>query len=312
MQPLEDGEVIGLVSPASVVDLSIYRVLMELVERNGFGLKIFGANERPHGKLAATDERRLKHLLDAFSDAEVRAVMCTRGGYGCGRLLEAFGPESITDKIFIGYSDVTSLLCHFRRHRGLIPFHGPMAADLALKDDSLTQNWLFSTLRGRRLSYDLVEPAFETLRPGTAHGPVFGGNITILQSLLGTDSITVPDGAILLLEDVNEFMYAFDRSLVHLRRAGVFEKASGIIFADLFLKDGANRDNSLGMSLEEVLEAHFHHFGGPIAYGLPCGHTTQQMTIPLGAPASLTIGQGRFYLGFDDYWNQRPADRLAA
>jgi len=312
MKPLQEGDAIGIVSPASLAEARVYRMMAEIAEGNGFRLKVFGAGDVPFGRMSATDGRRLAHLREAFRDDDIRAVLCARGGYGSGRLLDIEDPDTFRDKIFVGYSDVTNLLCHLGKHSGLIPFHGPMAADLIRNAGPLTHEWLFSTLRGERLSYGLERPAFQVFRSGTARGPVFGGNIAILETLLGTDSFEIPEGAILLLEDINVFMYALDRSLVHLRRAGVFDRVSGILFGGLGLRDGGDRDNSLGLLLDEVLDAHFGGFGGPVAYGLPFGHTVEQMTVPLGAPASLTVGQEELRLEFDDYWERPDAIGLAA
>lgn len=312
MRPLYKNDVIGVVSPASSAELSIFKSMKEIAEREGFRLKVFGAGETNFGRMSATDERRLMHLRDAFHDEEVRAVVCARGGYGSGRLLKDIRPDLAKDKIFVGYSDATNLLLHLNKHAGITPFHGPMISDLVQKQDAASLEWFFSTLKGERLSYQLESGDFTFLREGQASGRVFGGNISTIETLIGTDSLTVPEGAILLLEDVNEFMYAFDRALVHLDRAGFFEKASGIIFGDLRLKDDMNRDNSLGLLLEEVLEVHFGKFDGPVAYKLPCGHTAQQMTLPIGTMARLSVTPGHFSLEYDDFWDRSALDNLAA
>ena len=312
MRALCKNDVIGIVSPASTVELSILKTMKEVAEREGFRLKVFGAGEANFGRMSAKDERRLMHLRDAFHDGEVRAVVCARGGYGSGRLLDSIQPDLAKDKIFVGYSDATNLLLHLNKHAGIIPFHGPMVSDLVQKQDPRSLEWFFSTLKGERLSYALDPQDFTLMRSGEASGPVFGGNISTIETLIGTDSLTVPEGSILLLEDVNEFMYRFDRALVHLERAGFFEKATGIIFGDLQIKDDMDRDNSLGLLLEEVLDVHFGKFDGPVAYKLPCGHTAQQMTLPIGVNARLNAHPDRLRLEYDDFWDRTAFGTKAA
>lgn len=312
MRPLKTGDIIGVVSPASSAELSTFRAMERAVQRHGFRLRIFGHGDKNFGRMAATDELRLKHLRDAFQDPEVGAILCARGGYGSGRLLNNIDRNLTKDKIFVGYSDITNLLLHFNAQSGIMPFHGPMVNDFVLKDDEQTLDWFFSTLKGNRLSYVFDKKHFKLLKPGRASGQIWGGNISIIETLIGTDSLSLPENTILFLEDVNEFMYAFDRALVHLERAKIFENASAIVFADLKLKDGMAQDNSLGLLLEEVLDNHFGSFNGPIAFDLPFGHTQSQMTIPLGATAEITVEHDHLNLEIDDFWDRGAEATLAA
>lgn len=312
MRPLTPGDTIGIVSPASAPQGIVFDGFSRIAESRGYTVKVFGKTEPNFGRMTDPDSERADSLLAAFEDDEVTAIICSRGGYGSGRLLPYLSPERVRDKIFVGYSDITNLLIHLNTACGIRTFHGPMAADLTGKNDSDTIMWLFSVLEGRRLSYELGGDEHLVFKSGEASGPIVGGNISTLSSLMGTESWKVPNNAILLLEDVNEFMYSLDRYLVQLRRCGVFEKASGIILSDLRLKDDGDRNNSLGFLLEELLEYHFSSFSGPIIYGAPCGHTQQQMTVPLGTPALLEASPGRSKLTFDDFWERSITGHLAA
>lgn len=304
MRPLEHGDTIAIVEPATRAPDTVMNGIEALLASHGYKTKIFGADEESFGRMAGNDRRRAELLTRAFRDPEVSAVFCARGGYGSGRLLDIIDPAIFSDKIFVGYSDATNLLLHINSLTGRTLFHGPMCSDLVAKAEPSSMDWLVTTLEGSRLDYQLEPDDFDCMRPGSAEGQLIGGNITIIESLIGTPSLRVPDKAILLLEDVGEFLYAFDRSMVHLGRSGILEKASGIIFADLSLKDGAERDNSLGMLLEDVLDLHFSDFTGPIAYGLPCGHTQRQMTLPIGARAHLEVDHHVLSLRFSNYWDR--------
>lgn len=312
MHPLKPGDTIGFISPASRAEAEIFSAITHTAEQRGYKVKVFGVQDSHVGRFAAADDIRARNLVKAFSDDTVDMVHCVRGGYGSSRLLDHLDLSRISSKIFVGYSDVTSLLLHLQANVNLVPFHGPMATDLAQKSNSNTLDWFFSVLEGRRFGYDLGCDHFTPHQKGTARGPVWGGNISMIESLLGTDSIRVPDNAILVLEDVNEFMYALDRALVHLRRAGVFDTAQAILFADMRMKDAHDRDNSLGLLLDEVISLNFPDFHGPIAHGLPCGHTDMQMTFPLGAEAQLEVGENQLSLVFDDFWNRPLRRPLAA
>jgi len=312
MQPLQRGDTIGLVSPASTADAGVFDAMKDIAKERGYRIKTFGADKPPHGRMAAGDAARAQAVRDAFRDPDTKAILCTRGGYGSGRLLDQIDVTPQTSKIFVGYSDITSLLLHLNAQSNLITFHGPTAQDLTQKANSETLDWFFSVLEGRQRTYRLPKTQFTCVRPGQARGRLWGGNITMIESLLGTDSIRIPENAVLVLEDVNEFMYAFDRSLTHLRRAGIFEAASAILFSDLRMKDAGDRDNSLGLLLDEVIDMNFADFQGPIALNLPCGHTDLQMTLPLGAMSEIALSRDAFQLSFDDIWCGRTRHPLAA
>ncbi len=312
MRPIRRGDTIALVSPASRAEETVFAEITHILANRGYKTKRYGGPGLGIGRFAASDDDRARHLIDAFEDPDVNLVLSARGGYGSGRILEMLDVTKITEKAFVGYSDVSSLLLHLNAKAKLTTFHGPMASDLTVKANPQSLEWFFSMLEGQRQEYVLCDDDFLAHRTGTAAGPVWGGNISMIESLLGTDSIQVPDNAIVLLEDVNEFMYAFDRSMVHLKRAGIFDKASAILLADLNLKDAGDRDNSLGLLQEEVIEMNFEGFSGPIAYGLPCGHTERQMTLPIGAQAHLSVTEQKLELSFNDFWKPTTNEALAA
>lgn len=313
MTPLEPGDTIGIISPASYASNEVFDFCRSFFAAHGYRIKVFGKDDARHGRLAATDSRRFESLAQAFADEDVKAILCSRGGYGSGRLLEQIAIAGVTtrEKILIGYSDVTNLLLHFHSTAGMIMFHGPMAWDLMAREDAWSRRNLLDMISGQRSEYELDRTDFCPIRTGSAEGRLFGGNISIIESLVGTSSFQIPRDAILVLEDVNEFMYRIDRSIVHLKRVGLFETARAIVFADMKLKDGKSRDNSLGFTFEEVIEYHFADFDGPIAIDLPCGHTNRQLTLPIGATTKLHIARDSLYLGFQDVWTDNPT-RIAA
>lgn len=304
MRPLERGDTIGVVAPAFAADSSVYDVACDKLQNLGFGVKFFGIPSEPFGRMSAPDSVRAEALHKAFRDPTVGAILCGRGGYGSGRLADHLDTDLIAahPKPFVGYSDITNLLVLLENEANLVGFHGPMLSDLASKGDEWSWHNLLGILQGQITQYEMDSSNFTMLVPGCGQGRLVGGNISILCAMAGA-GLTPPDGdVIVFLEDVGEFMFRLDRSLVQLSRLGLFERARGIMIADMQLKDRGD-DNSLGLSLETVLGEHFGTLGIPVGIDLPCGHTHRQMTLPVGADCVLNLSQERCSIEFAGVWD---------
>ncbi len=172
MRPLVPGDTIGIVSPASSAEQRVFSEFRDLAAEHGYAMKIFGEFDEGFGRMAADDRRRAQNLQAAFADDSVAAILCSRGGYGSGRLLDVIDPAAIRSKIFVGYSDVTSLILHLSATAGIMPFHGPMAADLTGSANQWTRERFFSMLAGERFSYSLERADFTPVKEGVARGPI--------------------------------------------------------------------------------------------------------------------------------------------
>ena len=258
-----------------------------------------------HGYFAGTDEQRLADFNAALGDPEVAAVWCIRGGYGTTRILDRLDFEALArrPKPVMGYSDITAVLNAVTRRTGLVTFHAPMAR-VSMPPFS---RWHFERVLGSaepagRLGR-LPDPPevllprdnrIATLHGGVAEGPLAGGNLTLLQCLIGTPHFPDLDGAILFLEDVGEDLYRVDRMLAHLRMAGALERLAGIAVGRFTELKRAMNDGALGF--DEVLANYFLPLGIPVAYGFPIGHIDDQWTLPLGVRARLDAGGGELEL----------------
>ncbi len=249
------------------------------------------------GYLAGTDEERAADLHSMFADDSVRAIFCLRGGYGCPRLLPLldYGLVARHPKIVVGYSDVTALLLALHARCGLTTFHGPMVAvEMAAGIDPFAAGRLFELLEGRFPSGPLPLPpgaAPRARRGGRAEGPLLGGNLTLLASLLGTPYAPDFAGAVLCVEDVGEEPYRVDRLLAHLRNAGVLGGAAAVLagaFADCVPADPTRPS----LSLDEVLDDAAGWSGRPFLSGLPFGHTNPAWTLPIGIRAAVDADAG--------------------
>jgi muramoyltetrapeptide carboxypeptidase len=253
------------------------------------------------GYLAGTDDDRLADLNAALQDERIDAVWCLRGGYGVTRIIDRVDFDALVrrPKAIIGFSDITALLAGVTRHAGLVAFHAPVARSPMPGfsrrhfERVLTEPGPAGQLEAPATPPDMLvarDHRIVTLRAGVAEGPLAGGNLTLLQCLIGTPWFPDLEGTILVLEDANEDLYRVDRMLAHLRAVGVLRGLAGVAigqFTDCkrFTGDGA-------FGFDELLGQYLLPLGIPAAIGFPVGHIDAQWTLPLGVRARLDAGAG--------------------
>jgi muramoyltetrapeptide carboxypeptidase len=258
-----------------------------------------------HGYLAGTDEERSADFNAALRDPAVDAIWCLRGGFGATRILDRLDLEALSrqPKAIIGFSDITAILNAVSHATGLVTFHAPSArSSLSAFSRGPLERALTAAEPGGRLPR-VVPPAgvlvptagrIVTLRGGQAEGPLWGGNLCLMQCLIGTRHFPDLDGAILFLEDVDEKLYAIDRMLAHLRMVGALDRLAGAAIGRFTLMERHTQYGALG--LDEVLDTYFGPLGIPVAHGFPIGHIDDQWTLPLGVRARLDAGAGELEL----------------
>ena len=295
---LRVGDTVGIVAPASNVKRADLEAGCEALRRAGYRPFYFDSILEQDLYFAGSVERRARELEDMFTREEVRAIVCARGGYGANYLLEALDLEKIKShpKIFVGYSDVTTLLTYFSDTAGLVTFHGPMVAKDWLHEDGVdllswqaalagTVAWEPNLGAGSGAS-GLVE--------GTAEGILYGGCLSILVASLGTPYVIRTEGTILFLEDLAAKPFQIDRTLMQLKLAGKLDGVRGIVFGEM--RDCMQTANQ-GYTLEEVVLRIVGSFGVPVAYGVRSGHVTAgNITLPIGVRAGLTVRGGQVSL----------------
>jgi len=254
-----------------------------------------------YGYFSGTDEERLADLNGAFRDPSIDAVWCIRGGYGVTRILDGIDFEALArhPRPVIGYSDITALLAGVGRRAGMVAFHAPTArAEMPLFSrlhfaQVLTGSGPAGALQPLPVPPDILVPQENrvvTIRGGIAEGPLAGGNLSLLQCLVGTPWFPDLDGALLFLEDVNEDLYRIDRMLSHLRLAGALAELRGVLVGRFTNLKRHMNDGALG--LDEVLSHQLGTLGVPVAYGLPIGHIDAQWTLPIGVRARFDADTG--------------------
>ena len=284
---LQPGDTIGIIAPAS----SFKRDLLETGCKvlSDLGYKPFYSDSIFERDLyfAGSVERRVQEFEQMLSRDDVRAIICTRGGYGSNYLLPHLNAKKIAaaQKIFIGYSDITSLLTWFT-DSGLVTFHGPMVAADFSKQDGVDLSSLQAALTGS--SSWMVAADIEPLVEGSAEGTLYGGCLSILVASLGTPYEIQTSGTILFVEDINAKPYQIDRMLMHLKLAGKFSGVRGLIFGEM-VDCIQNKDQ--GYTLREVILRVVGDLGIPIGFGLRSGHVSRgNITLPFGVQVRLAVG----------------------
>jgi muramoyltetrapeptide carboxypeptidase len=290
--PIDPGARVALVAPAGPLNLpadldrAIANVLLLGWE------PVVGANATGRDAyFAGDDQARLADLNQALRDDTIDAVWCLRGGYGAMRLLEGLDYEALRrrPKAIIGYSDITALHCAVATRCGLASIHGPTARS------KLTEFSERSLRAAASRTSDPcgTAPSARVLVTGRARGRLMAGNLALLSSLHGTPFQPDYEGAILVLEDVNEAPYRIERMLLQLRLSGALQRCAGIAFG-AFTNTG-KADKSLGGTrpLEDVLDEAARAAGVPAIAGVPVGHIDNQWSLPLGAQAELDADDKR-------------------
>lgn len=286
---LKFGQTIGVVAPASPEEHTVIKEKLNILEQLGFKIKEGSQLYARTGYLAGEDKDRADDLTNMFSDKTVDAVLCFRGGYGTMRMLQYLNFDIIRQnpKIFVGFSDITTLLNLFYKKSGLITFHGPMAnSNLQNKD---TVNSFFQTLMDGVAPYIIKNPEdcpleFKNFEKSVT-GKIVGGNLSLICSTIGTKYEIDTDDKILFIEDVSEPPYKLDRLFTQLILSGKLKKCRGIILGQFSDCELPHYERSF--TLEEVLQDRIINLGIPTCSNFMSGHGSPKLTLPIGAKASL-------------------------
>jgi len=238
---------------------------------------------------SGTPAERAQDIMDMFTDSAVDAIVCARGGYGANRVLPLLDYDIIqrNPKIFMGYSDITAYLNSITQKTGLVTFQGPML--VTYKNGFIDYNFSYflNTLSGDSpiaiLPPEDLHPRI--LKNGKAKGPLWGGNLCLLVNRLGTPGQLNTKGIILFIEDIGEQHYRFDRMMVHMQNAGMFDNINGLIIGELV--DMEDTDPSFGRSTDEIVMDICGDMDIPIITNFPCGHGKYQATLPISIPVQL-------------------------
>lgn len=286
---LMPGDTVGVVAPASCMDAAELARGCEALRQLGYKVIQGDAVVERDLYFAGSVERRLRELEQMFENDVVKAIVCARGGYGSNYLLPRLRLESVLrhPKIFVGYSDITSLLTYFTDH-GLVTFHGPMVAkDWAHEDGVELAAW--RAIMGGE-GFVISSSATSELQPlkmGDAKGILYGGCLSMLVASLGTPYEAHTEGKLLFVEDVGAKPYQVDRMLMQLKLAGKLEGVQGILFGEMLdcVQVGGQE-----YTLQDVVMRIVGDLGVPVAYGFRSGHVRAgNCVLPFGVGARLEV-----------------------
>jgi len=288
--PLKKGDTIGLAAPAGPIREDVLRQGLQLLRDCGIKRVKYAPDIcRQESYLAGSDQRRLEELHELWDDDEIRAILAVRGGYGCARLLPQLDFDLIRrkPKIFVGFSDLTILVNVIHQRTGLITFHGPMLSTLA-RDGRPALESMLNEL-SVHAQPNLKIKGLEVLRPGQAQGRLIGGNLTCLAQLLATPYEPAWEGAILLLEDINEPAYRVDRLLTQLSLSGRLDSVAGVILGD-FLDSTSHNISDLDLVWQRTME--LTRGDVPVWGNFPAGHGARNLLLPVGRTVKMESSTG--------------------
>ena len=293
---LRPGDTVGIIAPASNIRKDELEAGCQALQNAGYRTFYFDSILDRDLYFAGSQQRRLRELHEMFERDDVRAILCARGGYGANYLLKNLELDVIRahPKIFVGYSDVTTLLTYFTDSTGLVTFHGPMAAKDWAHDGGVdVASWHFALSAVEPWNAPLNADV-EALVEGESEGLLYGGCLSLLVASLGTPYQIRPSGTILFVEDLGEKPYQIDRMLMQLKLGGYFDAVRGIVFGEMV--DCVQRPNQ-EYTLQEVIKGVVGDLGIPVAFGVRSGHVSSgNMTLPFGVRARLLVKRSRVSL----------------
>lgn len=300
--PIPVDVCVALVAPGGYArdDVVVKRGVAALTQL-GCKVKLYVSPER-YLRFSATDEERVSLLHDAAQDPDVHIVMSLRGGYGTSRLLDKIDWDILTqsNKIYVGYSDITALHLGLLAQKQYMSIAGPMlCSDFGCEHpDFFTQQhfWRLITQSRYTISVPLSSPETPSF---AASGTLWGGNLAMITHLLGTPYFPRIDQGILFVEDVNEHPYRVERMLLQLLYSGVLENQQALIlgqFTDYRLSDYDN-----GYDFNSMLTYLRQKLPIPVLTDLPFGHTPHRVSLPVGGQATLVADQEGYALTVSHY-----------
>lgn len=294
-EALKPGDAVGIVALSNFVKPDWLALGEAEIRQSGFMPVVHPHTLLNHGRFAGTDVQRLEALHDMYKKPEVKAIIAARGGYGALRIVDGidFNLIAKNPKPLMGFSDLTAVLNPVAEIVKQPSLLGVMLNDFCTTPMRSPESWkhMWRLLRGEEVQ-PTDHPACkqaEVMVAGEAEGVLKGGNMAVLQACFSTRSRIDYTDSLLVLEEVGEDLYRFDRMMGHFARAGVFAAVRGIIFGELVdVKDMG--EPAFGQTVKEIVADYVADLGIPVVWNFPCGHGVHRTVLPLGVKAQLKVG----------------------
>jgi muramoyltetrapeptide carboxypeptidase len=285
--PLHPGDEVAIISPSYAIEEDKVEKAVKVLAEWGLKVRVGENALKKSGPFAGTDNERLSDLQDAINDNSVKAVFCSRGGYGLLRIIDKvdFSPLRKNPKWFIGYSDITVLNLWLSEVCNIVSLHAEMPLHFSGSDRS---SETFDTLRQALFTRTLAwKWKGEALRGDNAEGELTGGNLSLLYSLMGTKAEPDTRGKILFIEDAGEYYYSIDRMVTSLRLAGKLDNLAALITGGFSeMQDG---ETPWGKTVEETIFDIVKEYGYPVFTGCPAGHISDNRALIIGGRAKIEL-----------------------
>lgn len=283
---LNKGDVVAIISTARKISKQEVETAVKYLEAIGLEVKL-GANIfEEDNQFAGTDEQRAKDLQWALNHPDVKAIFCSRGGYGTVRIIDNIDYTTFikNPKWVCGYSDITALHSHLHAQFNATSIHSTMPINFKDNTEKSLAS-LKSALFDGVLEYRFESHAFNRVGRNTAK--VVGGNLSMLYSLMGSSSEIDTEGKILFLEDLDEYLYHIDRMMMNLKRANKLNKLAGLIVGGM--TDMNDNTIPFGKGAEKIIQDAVKEYNYPVCFNFPAGHIDDNRAIILGAEATIKV-----------------------
>lgn len=285
---LKPGDTIGIVCPAGYMPFEKAQTCIETLIAWGFKVIRGKTLGHQYNYFSGTDEERLEDLQRMMDDKNVDAIICGRGGYGTGRIIDQLDFSRFVKhpKWIIGFSDITLLHCHLFSNYRIASLHAPMAA--AFNDGEFKNQYiesLHNALFGMKGDYQCDAHPFNN--SGNGSGVLVGGNLSLLVNAIGTSSDINTKNKILFIEEIGEYIYGIDRMMYQLKRSEKLNDLKGLIFGSF----SEMKDTTIpfGKTVEEVLKDVISEYDYPVCFGFPVGHDKENYALKIGVKYSLNV-----------------------
>ena len=288
---LKPGDTIGIVCPAGYMPFEKAQTCIETLTNWGFKVITGKTLGNQFHYFSGTDEERCKDLQRMMNDKHIDAILCGRGGYGMGRIIDKLDFTTFVKhpKWIIGFSDITVLHCHLFSNYKIASLHAPMAA--AFNDGEFKNQYIESlhdAILGKKADYKTEGNILD--QEGKAKGILIGGNLSLLANVIGTSSDFKTKNKILFIEEVGEYIYAVDRMMYQLKRSGKLENLKGLIIGRF--SDMKDTTIPFGQTVEDAIKDLVKDYDYPVCFGFPVSHDKENYALKIGVTYKLKVEKG--------------------
>ncbi len=285
---LKKGDCIGIVCPSGFMLLEKVETCIKTLQQWGFKVKVGKTIGSQFNYFSGTDEERLNDLQTMLDDENIKAILCSRGGYGLSRIIDKIDFSSFVKnpKWIIGYSDVTILQAHIFTNFNIASLHSPMA-DAFNKGENEFIHSIKLNLVDEKISYSCEKNSLN--KKGIAKGKLLGGNLSIIAHLIGSSSSFNTENKILFIEDVGEYIYNIDRMMMQLKRTGMLKGLRALIVGSFTeMKDTTI---PFGQNVYDLIFDKVKEYDYPVCFGFPVGHVKENYALKIGVEYELKVDE---------------------